>query len=186
MFGGVFAIAIAAAFFRSEGEMSALALGLCGGCVVGGILIAPYFRRSGSATPGDFLSARFGSRWLGAIGRPDRRGRAVSDAGRPTVDRRHDRRLDAGHRAARPRSSRAALLLLLPPLLGGMRGVTATALVQFVLALVALVAVSVWMSAVVTGSSLPPVAYATALMAAAERHSRCAGCGARPSGTMPA
>ena len=47
--------------------MSALALGLCGGCLVGGVLIAPYFRRSGSATPGDFLAARFGSRLLGAM-----------------------------------------------------------------------------------------------------------------------
>jgi cation/acetate symporter len=56
------------------------------------------------------------------------------------------------------------LLSLLPPLLGGMRGVTVTALVQFVVALVGLVAVSVWMSAAVTGSSLPPIAYATALM----------------------
>ena len=78
-------IAIAAALFRSEGQMSALALGLCGGCVVGGILIAPYFRRSGSATPGDFLSARFGSRLLERIGRPDHRRRAVSDAGRPAL-----------------------------------------------------------------------------------------------------
>ena len=32
MFGGVFAIAIAAALFRSEGEMASLALGLAGGC----------------------------------------------------------------------------------------------------------------------------------------------------------
>jgi cation/acetate symporter len=57
----------------------------------------------------------------------------------------------------------AALLLLLPPLLGGMRGVTVTALVQFLLALIVFVVVGVWMSAVVTGSSLPPVAYAIAI-----------------------
>ena len=73
IFGGVFAMAIAAAFFRSEGQMAALALGLCGGLMVGGILIAPYVRRSGSVTPGDFLAARFGSRLVERIGRPDRR-----------------------------------------------------------------------------------------------------------------
>ena len=67
IFGGVFAIAIAAASFRSASEMSALVLGLCGGCLIAGVLTAPYFRRSGCATPGDFLSARFGSRLLGAV-----------------------------------------------------------------------------------------------------------------------
>ena len=63
----------------------------------------------------------------------------------------------------------AALLVLLAPLLGGMRGVTATALVQFVLALVAFVVVGVWMSAVMAGWSLPVVGYATAVMAAPQR-----------------
>ena len=145
--------------------MSALALGLCGGSMVGGILIAPYFRRGGSATPGDFLAARFGSRWLERIGWPHRRGRAVSDAGR-----RNSRspRMIAGWTLGISRQAAlvmAALLMLLPPLLGGMRGVTTTALVQFVLALVAFVVVGVWISAAITGWSLPIVAYATALMA---------------------
>ena len=162
IFGGVFAIALAAAFFRSEGEMSAMALGLCGGTMVGGILIAPYFRRSGCRTPGDFLSARFGSRWLGAVA-----GLIVAVALFPMLVAQFsiatmiaDWTLGVGRRAA---LVTMALLLLLPPLLGGMRGVTATALVQFVLALVALVTVSVWMSAAVTGSPLPLVAYATAI-----------------------
>ena len=97
-FGGVFSIAIAAAFFRSEGQMSALALGLCGGLVVGGILLAPYFRRSGSQTVGDFLAARFGSRLVSALA-----GLIVAVALFPMLvaqlhDRRHDRRLDARHR----------------------------------------------------------------------------------------
>ena len=71
----------------------------------------------------------------------------------------------------------AAILLLLPPLLGGMRGITATALVQFLLALIAFVAVSIWMSAAVTGWSLPPVAYAIAIDAARRRrgHGQCLG-----------
>ena len=67
----------------------------------------------------------------------------------------------------------AALLLLLPPLLGGMRGVTVTALVQFLLALIVFVVVGVWMSAVVTGSSLPPVAYAIAIAEAFRHRGHC-------------
>ena len=164
-FGGVFAIAIAAALFRSEAEMSALALGLCGGLVVGGVLIGPYFRRAGSATPGDFLAARFGARWLSALA-----GLIGAAALFPMLVAQlavaamiADWTLGLGRQAA---LVTAALLVLLPPLLGGMRGVTATALVQFVVAFIALVGVSAWMSAAVTGSSLPIVAYATAILAA--------------------
>ena len=40
LFGGVFAIGVAAQFFRSEADMSALALGLCGGLLLGGVLFA--------------------------------------------------------------------------------------------------------------------------------------------------
>ena len=162
IFGGVFAIAIAAASFRSEGEMSALVLGLCGGCLIAGILTAPYFRRSGCATPGDFLSARFGSRLLGAVA-----ALVAASALFPMLVAQlsiaamiADWTLGIGRQ---PALVAAALLLLLPPLLGGMRGVTVTALVQFLLALIVFVVVGVWMSAVVTGSSLPPVAYAIAI-----------------------
>ena len=162
IFGGVFAIAIAAASFRSEGEMSALVLGLCGGCLIAGILTAPYFRRSGCATPGDFLSARFGSRLLGAVA-----ALVAASALFPMLVAQlsiaamiAEWTLGIGRQ---PALVAAALLLLLPPLLGGMRGVTVTALVQFLLALIVFVVVGVWMSAVVTGSSLPPVAYAIAI-----------------------
>jgi cation/acetate symporter len=161
-FGGVFSIAIAAAFFRGEGQMSALALGLCGGLVVGGILLAPYFRRSGSQTVGDFLAARFGSRLVSALA-----GLIVAVALFPMLVAQltiaatiAGWTLGIGRQAA---LVTAALLMLLPPLLGGMRGVTATALVQFVLALVAFVVVGIWISAEVTGWSLPIVGYASAL-----------------------
>ena len=119
--------------------MSALALGLCGGCLVGGILFAPYFRRSGSADAGRLPGGAFRLAPAQRIGRAHRRGGAVSDAGRATLDRRHDRRAGRSGIGRHAALVTAALLMLLPPLLGGMRGVTATALVQFLLALVALV-----------------------------------------------
>jgi len=163
LFGGVFAIAIAAALFRSEREMASLALGLTGGCLVAGVLISPYFRRAGSATPGDFFSARFGSRLLSAL-----TGLVVATALFPMLVAQlsiagmiADWTLGIGRHAG---LAMAAILLLLPPLLGGVRGITATALVQFLLALIAFVAVSIWMSAAVTGWSLPPVVYAVAMM----------------------
>ena len=52
LFGGVFAVGLAAAFFRGEAEMSALALGLCGGSLVSGVLFAPYLRRSAAPSLG--------------------------------------------------------------------------------------------------------------------------------------
>ena len=61
-------------------------------------------------------------------------------------DRCHDRRLDAGHQPPGRARHERPLLLLLAPLLGGMRGVTVTALVQFLFVLIALVVVGVWMS----------------------------------------
>ena len=162
-FGSVFTIAIAAALFRSQGEMASLALGLCGGCLVAGVLIAPYIRRAGSATPGDFLAARFASRLLAAFA-----GLIAATALFPMLVAQlsiaamiADWTLGIGRHAG---LTIAALLMMLPPLLGGMRGVTAAALVQFLLALIALLAVSIWMSAAITGWWLPPVAYAVAMM----------------------
>ena len=159
--GGVFAIAIAAAGWRTDQQLIALVLGLAGGCLLGGVLVVPYFRRSGSATPGDFLAARFGSRAVSAIA-----GLIAALALFPMlVAQLHVAAmiaaltLDIGSRAA---IFAAAGLMILAPLLGGMRGITLSALVQFLFVLPALAATALWIADSVTGPPLSLIAYGLA------------------------
>jgi cation/acetate symporter len=160
-FGGVFAIAIAAAGWRSDQQLIALVLGLAGGCLLGGVLVAPYFRRSGSATPGDFLAARFGSRAVSAIA-----GLVAAVALFPMlVAQLHvagmiaELTLGIGSRTG---IVAAAVLMILAPLLGGMRGITLSALVQFLFVLPALAATTLWIVDSVPGSPLSLIAYGLA------------------------
>lgn len=161
MFGAVFAIGLGAAFFRSEAELSALVLGLCGGCLVGGVLFAPYLRRGAAQSPGSFLAARFGGSAVSGLC-----GVIVAAALFPMLVAQlsvagmiGDLALGIGRTAP---MIIVAVLVLLPPLLGGIRGLTAAAVLQFVLLFVALVATSAWVSAAATGSSFPLAGYAIA------------------------
>jgi len=161
LFGAVFAIGIAAAFFGSEPQMSALALGLCGGCLVGGVLVAPYLRRSASQSPGDFLAARFGSRTVSAFA-----GIVVIVALLPMLVAELSLAgmvggwtLGIGKTGA---IATAAILMLLPPVFGGMRGVTVAAVLQFLLVLAAMAFTSIWMSQSATGHALPIAGYIAA------------------------
>jgi cation/acetate symporter len=161
LFGGVFALGFASLFFRSEADMSAPALGLCGGLLLGGVLFAPYFRRSAAVSPGDFLAARFGGREICAI--------AAVIAGTALFPM-----LVAQTSVAAMVSSwmlgigrdktvvAVAILMLAPALIGGMRGITVAAVLQFVLLLVALVAASMWVSGYATGHVLPIPGYVAA------------------------
>ena len=159
--GGVFALAIAAAGWRSDQQLIALVLGLAGGYLLGGVLVVPYFRRSGSATPGDFLVARFGSRAVSAIA-----GLVAALALFPMlVAQLHvagmigEWTLGIGSRTA---IIAASVLMVLAPLLGGMRGITLSALVQFLFVLPALAATALWIADSVTGSPLSLIAYGLA------------------------
>ena len=138
--------------------MIALMLGLAGGCLLGGVLVVPYFRRSGSATPGDFLAARFGSRAVSAIA-----GLIATLALFPMlVAQLHVAATIAGLTlgiGSRTAIVAAAVLMILGPLLGGMRGITLSAMVQFLFVLPALAGTTLWLADSVTGSPLSPIAY---------------------------
>ena len=162
LFGSVFAIGLGAAFFRSEAEMSALAIGLCGGIFASGVLIAPYVRRSSAASLGDFLAGRFGGRAI-----PGLVAIALIAAVAPmlTAELSLFGMIGAARLGIGPGSAvtLAAVLIVVPPLLGGMRGVTTAAILQFILLFAALVATSIFMSQAVTGSPLPFFGYAVAI-----------------------
>ena len=160
-FGAVFAIGLSAAFFRSEAEMSALALGLCGGCLVCGVLFAPYLRRSAAQSVGDFLAARFGGRLISGLC-----GIVIAAALFPMLVAQLSLAgtiggwtLSIGKTAS---ITLVTILILLPPLLGGLRGVTVAGVLQFVLFLVMLVPTSIWVSAAATGYTFPFTGYVTA------------------------
>jgi cation/acetate symporter len=158
LFGGVFAVGLAAAFFRSETEASALALGLCGGALVGNVLLAPFVRRSAAASPGDFLAVRFGG-----LAAPALAGLAATAALAPMLLAElqlaamvGDWTLGIGRETA---MLVAAILMLVPPLIGGMRAVVLAAVLQFALLLTALVLASIWVSSDATGYVLPLAGY---------------------------
>lgn len=161
LFGSVFAVGLAAAFFRSGAEASALALGLCGGFLVSAVLFAPYLRRAASQGPGDFLAARFGGRGVSALA-----GVIVIAALFPmlvaelsVVGMIGNWTLGLGKSAF---ITIATILMVVAPLLGGMRGVTTAGVVQFVLMLAALAFASIWMSQTATGYALPLAGYVAA------------------------
>jgi cation/acetate symporter len=161
LFGGVFAIGLAAAFFRGEAEMSTLALGLCGGCLVSGVLFAPYFRRSAAQSLGDFLARRFGGKAVPALG-----GIVAVAALFPMLLAELSVAGMVGNWTLGMGTSTsvaiAAVLMLAPPLLGGMHGLTVTGVLQFVLMLAGLVFTSIWMSVSTTGHMLPLAGYIAA------------------------
>lgn len=161
LFGAVFAVGLAAAFFRSEAEMAALALGLAGGLLVGGVLFAPYLRRAASESTGDFLAARFGGRGVSAAA-----GIVVIAALLPMLVAELSLSGMIANWTLGVRGSSfivaAVILMLIPPLLGGMRGVTVAGALQFVLLLAALAFASIGVSETATGHALPLAGYVTA------------------------
>jgi cation/acetate symporter len=162
LFGAVFAVGLAAALFRGEAEMSTLALGLCGGCLVGGVLFAPYLRRGASQSLGDFLARRFGGRVISGLV-----GIIVAAALLPMlVAELSVAGMVGGWTLGIGKSgsiSMVVVLMLVPPLLGGMRGVTVAGILQFVLVLAALGLASVWTSQSATGHLLPVTGYVAAV-----------------------
>ena len=174
LFGGAFTIGLAAAFFRSEAEMSALALGLCGGCLVSGVLFAPYLRQSAAQSLGDFLAKRFGGKAVPVLS-----GVVAIAALFPMLVAElsiagmvGDWTLKIGTPAS---VAIAAVLMLVPPLLGGMHGLTVTGVLQFVLMLTALAFTAIWVSVSTTGHVLPLAGYVAA--AASLDATRAAGYG---------
>ena len=162
LFGAVFAVGLAAAFFRSEAEMSTLALGLCGGCLAGGVLFAPYLRRGASLSLGDFLARRFGGRLISGLV-----GIIVAAAIFPMLVAELSVAGMVGSWTLGIGKSgsiiAAAVLMLVPPLLGGMRGVTVAGVLQFLLVLAALALASIWISQSATGHLLPIAGYVAAV-----------------------
>lgn len=161
LFGAVFMIGLTAAFFRSEAEMTALALGLAGGVLMSGVLFAPYLRRAARQSIGDFLAARFGGRGVSAVA-----GLIVIAALFPMLIAELSLAGMVGNWTVGAGKSSfivvAAILMLIPPLLGGMRGVTVTAVLQFMLVLAALAFASIGISKAATGYTLPLAGYVTA------------------------
>lgn len=158
LFGGVFAVAIAAASFRSAAEATALALGLCGGLALANMVVAPFLRRAAAASLGDFLAARFGGSAVPALA-----GLVATAALLPMLSaelqlagRIGDWTLGIG---TGPALLAAIVLMLGPALIGGMRGVTLAAVLQFVLLLSAIALASVSLSAHVTGYWIPLAGY---------------------------
>lgn len=161
MLGAVFTVGLAAAFLRGEAEMSALAIGMTGGLLVGGVLIAPYVRRGARQSLGDFLAARFGGRVISGL------------AGVIVVATLLPLLVAELYLAARIGSWTlgvttqtfvviAAVLVLVPPLLGGLRAVTVSGVVQFVLLFATLVFACIWISLAATGNGSPLAGYLTA------------------------
>jgi cation/acetate symporter len=161
LFGGVFPVGLGAAFFRSEAEASALVLGLAGGCLLSGVLLAPYLRRSAAQSPGHFLMMRFGSRTLAGLC-----GIALAAAffAMLAAELSLAGRIGGWMLGVRPSAAivAAAGLVLVPPLLGGMRGLTVAAVLQFVLVVAGLVVASIWVSVSATGRVLPVAGYLSA------------------------
>lgn len=161
IFGAVFAIGLAAAFFRGETQGSALALGLCGGLLASGVLIAPYLRRAACQSPGDFLARRFGGRAIQGLA-----GIVMVVALLPTLIAEVSLAATVGSwtlGVTRPTFVTIVLVLMLaPPLTGGMRAVTMSGVLQLLLMLTALVLASIWISLSTTGQFLPLAGYATA------------------------
>lgn len=161
MFGGVFAIGLAAAFFRGEAQSSALALGLCGGLLLSGVLIGPYLRRAARQSLGDFLAVRFGSRAISALA-----GMVVVAALTPILVAELSLAAMVGSWTLGISKEAfitvAIVLALMPPLVGGMRAVTLAGVLQFLLFFTALAFASVWVSQSTTGQLLPLGGYMTA------------------------
>lgn len=159
LFGGVFAVGLAAASFRSAAEAAALALGLCGGLALANLLVAPFVRRAAAASLGDFLAARFGGIAVAALA-----GLAATAAILPMLAAELQLAGQIGNWTlgiGKQTALFAAVLLMLgPPLIGGMRGVTLAGVLQFVLLLAALTLASVSLSAHVTDYSIPLAGYA--------------------------
>lgn len=160
--GSVFTAGLAARALYSEAEASALAIGLCAGISIGGVLLVPYARRSAATSIGDFLAARFGGRLL-----PGLAGVVTIAALAPMLVAElslagliGQAQLGLGRGAA---IAAAATLMVLPALLGGMRGVTIAAALQFILIFTTLAAASIFISQSVTGSALPLIGYVEAI-----------------------
>jgi cation/acetate symporter len=160
LFGSVFAIGVGALFFRSEAEMSGLALGLAGGLLLSGALFAPYFRRSAAASLGSFLDVRFGrdACAMSSI--------IVVTALFPMLVAELSIAADIASWMFGSDGYVAmvvlAILMLVPPLISGIGGITAAGVLQCVLLSTALVGCSLWMSAYATGYALPIVGYVAA------------------------
>lgn len=158
--GGAFAAGLAASFVRDGGEAAALLLGLCGGCLLGGALFAPYLRRSGCPSVGDLLAARFGGTacfLAGAVVSAALMAMLVAEL---NVAARFAGWV-LGTRTSAALAA-AAVLMLAPALLGGVRGLTIAGILQFVIALTAIVLASAWVSESGSGSMLAAAGYATA------------------------
>lgn len=161
LFGGVFAIGLSAAFFRSEAEASGLALGLAGGMLVGNVVLAPYMRRMAAASIGDFLALRFGG-----IATPALAGLVAAAALLSILVAELELAAMVGNWTLaigrRPAMIVAAILITAPPLIGGMRGVTLAGVLQFALLLTGLAFVAVWVSFYATGYVVPLAGYVAA------------------------
>jgi cation/acetate symporter len=160
LFGSVFAIGLAALFFRSEAQMSALALGLCGGLLLSGVLFAPFLRRSAAVSLGGFIEARFGrsacalSAVIAAVALFPMLVAELSIAGKIggwTLGIGKDASMTA-----------LAILMVAPPLIAGIRGPTLAGVLQFALLLVGLAVSSFWVSGYATGFALPLSGYVAA------------------------
>jgi cation/acetate symporter len=161
LFGSVFAVGLGAAFFRGAAEASALALGLAGGCLLSGVLLAPYLRRSAAQSPGHFLMMRFGGRTLsGLCGIV----LAAAFSAMLVAELSLAGRIGAWTLGVTTSTAviAAAVLMLVPALLGGMRGLTVSGILQFILVLTGLVLASIWVSASTTGHMLPIAGYVSA------------------------
>lgn len=157
LFGSVFAIGIAALVVRSEAQMAALALGLCGGCLLSGILFAPYVRRGAAGSIGTLLGARFGRGACAVSGIVAGAALFLMLVAELSVAARVGSWTFGFSEHAT--MAAVAILMLAPPLIGGMRGITRAGVIQFTLLFVALVPASFWISSYATGYALPIAGY---------------------------
>src|SRR5262249_40598394 len=121
----------------------------------------PYLRRSAAQSLGDFFAARFGGKAVPALSGVVAVATLVPMlvAELSIAGMVGDWTLKIGAPAS---IAIAAILMLVPPLLGGMPGLTVAGMLQFVLMLTALAFTAIWVSVSTTGHLLPLAGYVAA------------------------